>query len=93
MCVAHLQRQRGKRREREERRASGGEENGREPGNPEKLKQRKKKKSAGVKVGCKEFVQNNMSSFSHTHKQQAGWFGSFHGKVASLDLRSSGFLN
>lgn len=50
----------------------GSEENSREAGNHEKLKQRrrkKKKKSAGVKVGCQEFVQNNMSLFSQTQRQ------------------------
>lgn len=57
-----------------------GEEKSRELGNHEKLKQRKEKnRSAGVKVGCEEFVQNNMSSFSQTHKQQKGRFGSWEG--------------
>lgn len=71
------QRQRRKRREKDGRRVSGGEENSREAGDLDKLKHREKKKSAGLKVGCKEFVQNNMSSFKQTHKQQAGWCGSF----------------
>lgn len=52
-------------------RASGREENSRQPGKHEILKhsKKKKKKSAGVKVVCKEFVQN-MSLFIQTHKQQ-----------------------
>lgn len=47
---------------------SGREEN-RELGNHEKLKKWKMNKSLGAKVGCKEFVQNNMSSFNQTHKK------------------------
>lgn len=35
------------------------------------------KSSARVKVGCEEFVQNNMPAFGSARKERADWFGWF----------------
>lgn len=79
------QRQRGKRREKDGRRVSGGEENSREVGDCEKLKRRRRRVQDSRWVVKNLYRITCLHSNKLTNNKQAG-VDHCHGKVTSLDL-------